>query len=759
MRIAIRGSLVCAGLCCASLSAPAQEPAVNATVPAAVIPGQPLNVRLQGGNLAGAKGIWTSFAAQTALAVDVPENGTKADQVTFSITAASDVPVGIHGLRVWTDKGVSPLRFLLVDDLPTVAQAGNNTTPETAQVLSLPTAVDGAVGNLSVQYFKFPAAEGQTLSFEVLSRRIGSSLDPMIRILDARGRELAFSDDAAGLSGDSQISHKFAAAGDYLLELRDIRFQGGAYRLRIGDFPCATVAYPLAIQRGQTAPITLAGFAIDGVAPVSVTAPADPIVRWIPVSLKRTGGVSSGFSTLAVVDRPQFLEVEPNNAAEQANRVELSQDVNGRFEQAGDVDRFVFKAPKDASYVFTGVTRTQGSPSDLNIKVLKADGGQLGAVDDTGTEEGSVTIKFPEEADYTLVVEDLAKRGGPQHAYRIAIEPAVAKFDLAVSTDTFNVPAGGSIFATVTAKRINYGGPIELSVAGLPEGVTASKSVIGAGRNDAVITLTAGPAYQPGSMQLVQVIGVGAEPHQRTTADFATAIKPKFANMRFPPATLTSTLTTSAAAAPGFTWKAEPAEVVFGKQLATKTKLIAARGMGYDDVVAVTLQPPQNGLPPGIAVAVKNIDKGAGEVEIAITADDKAPLGEFTIGLLGTLKKDKETVVQPVALRLRLAAPLTTTAAAGEGKLAAGGELAVTVKIERNPALSGPVDVAFANLPAGVTAAAATIPADQTEATIKLTAAADAAKGAVNNVQVKTTATVNNVKFEAVSPNLALTVE
>ncbi|OYW15941.1 MAG: hypothetical protein B7Z55_14500, partial [Planctomycetales bacterium 12-60-4] len=350
--------------------------------------------------------------------------------------------------------------------------------------------------------------EGQTLSFEVLSRRIGSPLDPMIRVLDARGRELAFSDDASGLSGDAQISHKFAAAGDYFLELRDIRFQGGAYRLRIGDFPCATVAYPLAIQRGQSAPVTLAGFAIDGVAPLSMTAPADPSITWLPVSLKREGGNSSGFSTIAVVDRPQFVETEPNNAAEQANRVELTHDINGRLEQSGDVDRFVFKAAKDSSYVFSGVTRAQGSPTDLNFKVLKADGGQLGVVDDTGTDEGSLTVKFPEEADYTLVVEDLVKRGGPEHAYRIAITSAAPRFDLAVSTDTFNVPAGGSVFATVTAKRANYGGPIELTVAGLPEGVSASRSVIGPGRNDAVITLTAGPAYQPGSMQLVQVVGL-----------------------------------------------------------------------------------------------------------------------------------------------------------------------------------------------------------------------------------------------------------
>ena len=143
-------------------AAAAQEPAINSVSPAAVLPGQATTLTFQGANLAGAKGLWTSFGAQAVLS-GTPENGTKADTVTYDVTAGSDIPVGIHSVRVWTDKGVSPLRYLLVDDLPSVAQAGNNTAPESAQVLTAPVAVDGAIGNLSLQYFKVTATEGQKL--------------------------------------------------------------------------------------------------------------------------------------------------------------------------------------------------------------------------------------------------------------------------------------------------------------------------------------------------------------------------------------------------------------------------------------------------------------------------------------------------------------------------------------------------------------------------------------------------------------------
>jgi len=738
----------------------AQEPVINSLTPTAILPGQATTVAVSGGNLNGAKGVWTSFAGSAGL-TEAPENGTKADQLSITVTPGSDIPVGIHAVRILTDHGVSPIRFLLIDDLPTVAQAGNNTSAEAAQVLTLPAAVDGTIGNLSLQYFKFTATAGQRLSMEVLARRIGSPLDPMLRLLNAQGRELAFSDDAPGLSGDAQISHTFAAAGDYLLELRDIKYQGGAYRLRVGDFPAATTAYPLAIQRGQAAQLTLTGIGVEGLAPLAMTAPADASVAFWPVSLKAPNGQGSGFSTVEVVDRPQGLEVEPNNTAEQSQRVELTHDINGRLEQPGDVDRFVFKAAKESSYVITGVTRSQGSPTDLNIKILKADGGQIATVDDTGTDEGTVTVKFPEDADFTLVVHDLANRGGPDYAYRLAIAPSAPGFTLTASTDTLNIPAGGSAMVTATAKRTGYGGPIELSITGLPEGVTASRSVIGPGRNDAVLTLTAGPNYAAGSLQTATLVGtgmVGASP-VTATAEFSGVLKQRFANMRFPPQSIASTLAISATGASGYTWKAEPAELTFGKQLSTKFQLQAARGMGNDEAIAVAVQPPQNGLPPGIAVAVKNIDKGATAAEIVVTADDKAPLGDYTIALLGTLKQGNVTHTQPLAVRVTVAEPLKTSLDIGEGKLPVEGELLVKVRVERNPALTAPVEVAFVNLPAGVSSEPVTIAADQSEIVAKLIAKPDAAKGAVNNVQVKLTATVGNAKFEAVSPNVTLTVE
>lgn len=757
----IRQGFVACALAALTSSLSAQEPSVGGLAPSSLAPGLTGNVTITGGNLAGAKQLWLSFPAETKLAEGIEGNGTKADQVVFAVTIPPTTPVGIHGLRVLTDKGVSPLRFVMVDDLTNANSPGNNTTAATAFALPGPCGVDGAVANQGLQYFKFTAAENQRLTFEVLARRIGSALDPMLRLLDSKGREIAFSDDAPGLSGDSQFEYTFKIAGEYLLELRDIRYQGGGYRLRVGDFPCANTAYPLAVQRGATLPVTLAGIGTAPAEAVAVVVPSDPALTWLPVSMKRPSGASSGFSQVAVVDRPQFLEQEPNTKPEEANRVDLGQDINGRLDARGDLDRFVFTGKKDQTIVFTGITRQQGSPADLNLKLLNKDGGQIAAVDDTGTSEGVLVAKIPADGDYTLVVDDLAKRGGPNYAYRVAITPAAQPFTLAVSNDTANLPLGGAISLTVTTVRNGYAGPIELSVQGLPAGMTASRSVIGAGRNDAVMTLHAAPDQAAGVLHGLKIVGTANVGGIDTavTADFAGVLKARLANMRFPPATLTTGFAAAAAPATGLVWKADPAEAVFGKELSAKVKLTASRGEGFDEAVTVAVLPPQNGLPAGITAAVKNIDKGANEVEIVFSANKDAPLGDFTAGLLGTHKKGDKTVTMPAAIRLKLAAPLTVTLDVGGAKLTKGGELAIKAKVDRNPALAGPVVIALQNLPKGVTAPEATIPAEASEIEIKLTATADAAVGAVNNLAAKGTATVGNSKFEATSANATLTVE
>src|SRR4029077_8983845 len=168
----------------------------------------------------------------------------------------ADCPIGFHTIRVATKQGVSNFRPFIVDELPVLAETDSNRTKDTAQVVPVPVVVTGRSDPEASDFFKVKVAAGQTLTFEVIARRIGSPLDPIIVLHDAKTkRELVdlYADDTPGLQSDCRLTHTFKEAGEFLVEVRDTTYRGGGdffYRLRIGDFPGAITAYPLAAQRG-----------------------------------------------------------------------------------------------------------------------------------------------------------------------------------------------------------------------------------------------------------------------------------------------------------------------------------------------------------------------------------------------------------------------------------------------------------------------------------------------------------------------------
>src|SRR5262249_15629277 len=154
----------------------------------------------------------------------------------------------------------------------------------------------------------------------------GSALDPQLSLLDPRtGRELpgGHNNDAPGLQTDPRLTYTFKEGGEYLIEVRDVMYRGGAdhwYRLRIGDFPCAPVRGPLAARRGSQLTAHLAGPMVEGVAPVEVVVPQDPSIQTVWLTPKGANGLLGWPVALAVSDLEESVEREPNNEPAMANR-------------------------------------------------------------------------------------------------------------------------------------------------------------------------------------------------------------------------------------------------------------------------------------------------------------------------------------------------------------------------------------------------------------------------------------------------------
>ncbi len=755
----------------AGTSAAFAEPEITGTSPRAVRPGEAVDLTITGKDLAGATSLWTSFPAEVTLAPDVKDNGQQADRVVFRVKAAANAR-GVGAVRVVTPTGVSPLRLVVVDDLPSVPQDSANKSPEKAQAVTLPVAADGTVDNLSLNYYRFKAEAGQRVSIEVLARRMGSALDPMIRLLKADGPEIAYNDDSPGLLGDARLCHTFAEAGEYVLEVRDIQFQGGGnhiYRLRMGEFPCVNVPYPLGVQRGKPVSLNFAGPDLENIEPVNLTAPTDPNVKWLTVGAKRAGGSASGFATVSVGDAEEVLETEPNSTPEQSQKVNLAANFNGRLDEPGDMDRFTFAGKKGQKLTFAAVTRSQGSPADLVLRLYDSAGKKLVEADDNGTEDAVLNATFPADGDFTLAVEDLLGRGGSQFAYRIAVSESVPSFTLEAASDTLNVPAGGVAMLPIVVRRSGYNDAIRIRAEGLSEGVTLCPTVVAAGQKGVNLCLKSTGAAKPGSLHSLKIVGeatIAGKP-VREAADLTVALQAKTNQMPYPPQTLLNDLAMGVSPAAPFSLRTEPAEITFGPDLTANFKVIATRQKDYTEPITLAVTnindggpKPVPGLPANVTAALKPIPKDQQEIEITLTANNKAPLGEFTVVLDGTLKKGNQTIKQPAAsLSVKLAKAYTLAIEPAEVKFKPEGKQKIQVKVERNPAFTGAVEVTFKNLPAGVTPANATIPADQSSVEVELAAAKDAGPASANNVTAEGQATQGKAKFAASSAPVTVTVE
>ena len=741
----------------------AQPPSLSRIAPTGAVPGESVDLTLHGGNLTAATRVWTSFSEETPVPEKGDDHPEDASKLAIRLSIPSDAPLGIAGVRVATDKGVSELRLFVIDDLPNILEIEPNNVPKHPQDISLPTAVSGVIEAEQYDYFRFSAQKGQTLSFEIMARRLGSPMDPLVRLLDSQGRELAYNDDGMGIGSDSRFMYSFDQTGDYLIEVRDIRFQGSEnhfYRLRIGDFPIATAPYPMGGRRGSEIEVQLAGPQASSIERRTVKIPQAAGLDRMSIQAKTNKGQSSSFVNFEIHDTLEALEAEPNNLADQATPVPLPVSLNGRLHRPGDQDVWKFLVRKGDRFVFEGLTRRLGSPTDLYMILQKADGTQLATADDSGKTDGVINHTFADDGEHRLLIEDLNRRGGPEHVYRIRVRPYQPAFQLTANVQKVDIPQGGVATVTVIAQRQDYNGPIALTTEGLPSGIVASVSEIGAGQKQAYLTLTASAEAAAGQLILCKVIGTASVNGQPMTAsvNLTDLLRGALANTPWPPTPLTRHVAAGVGPKLFFSLRTESPGITVGRNTTSKVVVQIQRSEDFKEAVALKVE----GLPDKVTAELKPIegDQSSGEITIKAAAD--APLGTFSLLVSGTGKhKDKEISQPAPALRLETHTAFELKTDIAPEPLIRGASLEFKVIAKRFGDFTGAIHIEIKNLPDGVIPANTNpvIEEGKNEVAIQLKAADDAVTGAAEKVAVTGKAKVNDADQEVSSSPLSVVVE
>jgi hypothetical protein len=513
---------ICLSLVLMVLSASAAlavEPSLGGIAPYGVQRGVETEVLFQGGRLQDAKELLFYSPGFSVTTIEVVNDGT----VKAKVKVAPDCRLGIHAVRVRTLTGVSNLRTFTVGALPEVAEVEPNSEFEKPQAIAMNVTMSGIVQAEDVDNYVVELKKGQRLTAELEGLRLGNTFfDPYLAILNSARFELSRSDDAALLNQDCLCSIVAPEDGKYIVQIRESSYGGNGacnYRLHIGGFPRPTAVYPAGGRPGEALNVKYIGDAAGDVA-AQVTLPKDGKPE-TGLFAQDANGIAPSPNVVRVIDFPSALEVEPNDALAQASPGSAAPcALNGIIEKDGDVDYFKFSAKAGQQFDIRVYARKPlRSPLDSVLTIVNAQGAGLVGNDDSGGPDSYVRFGAPADGDYYAVVQDQLKAGGPNYVYRVEITPVVAALTMALPErqqyipNTLTVHKGNRMALMVSSQRANVGGPIDLSFAGLPAGMTAETMQVRADQSDVPVLFTTTADAAPAGA-LVDIVGKLADPKQ-----------------------------------------------------------------------------------------------------------------------------------------------------------------------------------------------------------------------------------------------------
>ena len=508
-------------------TAQAAPPQVGSTAPFGLQRGVATELTVNGSNLANNPRLLTPF--KIVLCEGLPK-GSSASSWKARVTADPATPVGVYPVRVQTDDGLSAPFLLSVGQLNQVAEKEDNSAFELAQSFTTPAVVEGQVGANDVDYFRFAGRKGQKIVVDAQCARIGSTVDPMIRLTTAAHVFVASADDTPGLQTDARMVATLPEDTDYVIELSDTRYAGGAkaiYRLVVGALQVADEVFPLGGRLGETIGLELRGGSLDvmQVTAAALRPQAGARVDHVRATLGSAFDLES-LPALLVSEYPELREPTDANATPVRGAVPVV--FNGRIDPAGDEDRFVVAVSPGQRIRVEVDAAEVGSALDGVLQVLGANGAVIANNDDTQipdpkqpqnqalritSQDPSLEFNVPSGVtEVTLALRDLEARGGTGFPYRITVAPVGPDFELQLNTSETDIPKGGNALIPVTVVRKGgFNGTITLGVASPPPGLTVRAGRINEGQTFGVLSVSADASASFPALPLI-VTGTGQTP-------------------------------------------------------------------------------------------------------------------------------------------------------------------------------------------------------------------------------------------------------
>jgi hypothetical protein len=198
-----------------------------------------------------------------------PAFGETREVLTLPVEGLGDGPSRVE-IRFPT-LGVAPVE---IDDLAETSEAEPNDTARSPSIGAVPGVFNGTIGHAADEdIWSFAMTSNRSYCLDLRAARLGSELDPILKVTDREGKVLGTAEGTVAAGGDPILSFRAETSGIALVHVRD-RFhsRGGpalGYRLRITeqaspDFSLALDTDTLSLTRGKTAKLKVTATRLGG---------------------------------------------------------------------------------------------------------------------------------------------------------------------------------------------------------------------------------------------------------------------------------------------------------------------------------------------------------------------------------------------------------------------------------------------------------------------------------------------------------------
>ena len=463
----LRASRICR-ICCLAIvfsepSLAGDPPTIERLIPAGGQRGTTVDVRLVGkpgdGDL--------RVVSEDDSIVFTPNEKKDAASVAVSETTRP----GVHWLRFCNADGATELKPFIVGMIPETIETEPNAKIAEANSVELPSITINGVLEKSgeVDTFAVTLSKGQTMVCAMQAHTlIGSPMDAVLQVIDARGTVIAQNDDDHGF--DPRVTFTAAEDGKWFVRTfafpaapnSTIGFAGGAdfvYRLTLTTAAVVEHTEP-AMRFDQDNDTSLAVFGWNIETPnVALNrdhrALTEPYA--LPYPVPRSDLPSIVYSQLTA-DRMLTFPVA----------------VTGRVTSTDDVV-FLFNAGKSQKLSLSVHAQRIGSMLDPVLIVEDSQGKVINEHDDISSDDhdAELHLTMPADGQYRVIVRDRFRNSGDRCFFVLRCEETRATFAATLAATAGTLRPDKPLEIPITfGRKHSFSEPVDVRVEGLPDGVT-----------------------------------------------------------------------------------------------------------------------------------------------------------------------------------------------------------------------------------------------------------------------------------------------